>query len=82
MPSSLSVLTPCLHGTAFRLTKRKLYAHMAEVYAAALSHADYNIGRVIDAIDQLGELDNTLIIYIMGDNGCSGESTCKPLPTK
>ena len=55
--------------------QKKLYARMAEVYAGALSHADYNIGRVIDAIDQLGELDNTLIIYIMGDNGCSGEGT-------
>jgi arylsulfatase A-like enzyme len=55
--------------------QKKLYARMAEVYAAALAHADYNIGRVIDAVDQLGELDNTLIIYIMGDNGSSGEGT-------
>jgi arylsulfatase A-like enzyme len=55
--------------------QKRLFARMAEVYAGALAHADYNIGRVVDAIDQLGELDNTLIIYIMGDNGCSGEGT-------
>jgi len=55
--------------------QKKLFARMAEVYAAALSHADHNIGRVVDAIAQLGELNNTLIIYINGDNGCSGEGT-------
>jgi arylsulfatase A-like enzyme len=55
--------------------QKRLYARMAEVYAGALAHADYNIGRVIDAIREMGELDNTLIIYIMGDNGCSGEGT-------
>jgi arylsulfatase len=59
--------------------QRKLYAHMAEVYAAALSHADYHIGRVIDAIDQLGKLDNTLVIYIQGDNGASAEGTLQGL---
>src|SRR5262249_27557821 len=55
--------------------QKRLYARMAEVSAGALAHADHNIGRVIDAIRDLGELDNTLIIYIMGDNGCSGEGT-------
>jgi arylsulfatase A-like enzyme len=55
--------------------QKKLFARMAEVYAAALAHADYNVGRVVDTIAQLGELDNTLIIYINGDNGCSGEGT-------
>jgi arylsulfatase A-like enzyme len=55
--------------------QKRLYARMAEVYAGALAHADYNIGRIIDAIREMGELDNTLIIYIMGDNGCSGEGT-------
>ncbi len=52
---------------------RKVAAHMMEVYAAALSHADYQMGRVLDAIDELGELDNTLVIYIQGDNGASAE---------
>ena len=43
---------------------KRLYAHMMEVYAGALAHCDYQIGRVVDAVAQLGELDNTLIIYI------------------
>jgi hypothetical protein len=46
-----------------------------EVYAGALSYADYNIGRVINAVRETGQLDNTIIIYIMGDNGASGEGT-------
>ncbi len=55
--------------------QKRLYAHFAEVYAAALSHADHNIGRVIDEIEKLGLLDNTLIIFINGDNGSSGEGS-------
>ncbi len=55
--------------------QKKLYAHMMEVYAGALAHCDYQIGRVIDAIANNGELDNTLIIYIQGDNGASAEGT-------
>jgi arylsulfatase A-like enzyme len=52
---------------------KKVAARMMEVYAAALSHADYQMGRVLDAIEALGELDNTLVIYIQGDNGASAE---------
>ena len=55
--------------------QKRLFSRMMEVYAAALAHCDHQIGRVIDAIDQLGELDNTLIIYIQGDNGGSAEGT-------
>lgn len=55
--------------------QKRLYARMMEVYAAALSHADYEIGRVIDAIEESGQLENTLIFYIMGDNGASAEGT-------
>ena len=55
--------------------QKKLYSHMMEVYAASLSFVDYNIGRVIEAVRETGELDNTLIIYQMGDNGASGEGT-------
>ena len=40
------------------------YARQMEVYAGYSENADYNVGRVIDAIDELGELDNTLIIWI------------------
>ncbi|WP_084227413.1 arylsulfatase [Nostoc sp. KVJ20] len=53
--------------------QQKLYAHMAEVFAGFLGHTDYEVGRLIDAVDQLGELDNTLVIYIVGDNGASAE---------
>lgn len=52
---------------------QKFSARTMEAYAGALSHADHQIGRVIDAIDQMGELDNTLIVYIQGDNGASAE---------
>jgi arylsulfatase len=55
--------------------QKELYARMMEVYAGALAHCDHQIGRVIDTLDQLGVLDNTLIIYIMGDNGASAEGT-------
>ena len=46
-----------------------------EVYAGFLEHTDHHVGRVIDAIEQLGILDNTLIYYIIGDNGASAEGT-------
>src|SRR4051812_32834622 len=52
---------------------KKVFAHMMEVYAASLSYCDNQMGRVIDAIEQTGDLDNTLIIYIQGDNGASAE---------
>ena len=53
--------------------QKQLYAYMMEVYAGYLSQTDYNAGRVLDAIDKLGQMDNTLVIYICGDNGASGE---------
>lgn len=46
-----------------------------EVYAGFLEHTDVQVGRVVDAIDALGALDNTLIYYIIGDNGASAEGT-------
>ena len=51
------------------------YARQMEVYAGFSENADANVGRVIDAIDELGELDNTLIIWLWGDNGASMEGT-------
>ena len=48
---------------------------MMEVYAAAVAQSDYEIGRVIDSLAESGQLDNTLVIYIEGDNGASGEGT-------
>jgi arylsulfatase A-like enzyme len=55
--------------------QKRLYARMMEVYAGALSHADSQIGRVLDAVQESGQLDNTLVIFIMGDNGASAEGT-------
>lgn len=55
--------------------EKRLSARMMEVYAAFLEHTDHNIGRVISVIEEIGELDNTLIIYIQGDNGASAEGT-------
>jgi arylsulfatase A-like enzyme len=55
--------------------QKRLYAHMMEVYAGALSYADNQIGRLLDAVKKSGQLDNTLVIFIMGDNGASPEGT-------
>ena len=48
---------------------------MMEVYAGALSYADNQIGRVLDEVEQSGQRDNTLVIFIMGDNGASPEGS-------
>ena len=48
---------------------------MMEVYAAALSYCDTQMGRVLNTIEGMGELDNTLVIYTQGDNGASAEGT-------
>ena len=55
--------------------EKKLYARQMEVYAGYQENADWNIGRLLDAVEELGELDNTLVIYIFGDNGASMEGT-------
>jgi arylsulfatase A-like enzyme len=54
---------------------KAFYARQMEVYAGYSENADYNVGRVIDAIDELGDLDNTLVMWIWGDNGASMEGT-------
>jgi arylsulfatase A-like enzyme len=55
--------------------QKRLYAHMMEVYAGALGYADNQIGRVIDELKESGQLDNTLVFFIVGDNGASAEGT-------
>src|SRR5436190_4021997 len=55
--------------------QRRVYARQMEVFAGYSENADWNIGRVIDAIDEMGELENTLVVYIWGDNGASMEGT-------
>ncbi|TAH50424.1 MAG: arylsulfatase, partial [Chloroflexota bacterium] len=56
---------------------RPILERQMETYAGFLEHTDHQVGRVIDTIEQLGELDNTLIICIIGDNGASAEGTLK-----
>jgi arylsulfatase A-like enzyme len=53
--------------------EKKLFSRQMEVYAAYGHFADHEIGRLVDAVEDLGVLDNTLIYYILGDNGASGE---------
>ena len=53
--------------------EKKLFARQAEVFAGFLEHTDHEIGRLVDAIEDVDELDNTLFIYIAGDNGTSAE---------
>jgi arylsulfatase A-like enzyme len=60
---------------ALSADEKKMFARQAEVYAAYLAYTDHEIGRVIQAIDDMGKLDNTLIIYISGDNGSSAEGS-------
>ena len=62
------------------LLQKKLYAHEAEVFAAYVAYTDYEIGRVIQQVEDKGKLDNTLIIYIVGDNGTSAKAH-SPAPT-
>ena len=56
-------------------SEKKLYARQMEVYAGFQENADWNVGRLLDAVEEMGELDNTLVIYIFGDNGASMEGT-------
>ena len=54
---------------------KRLFAHQMEVYAGYSENADYHVGRLLDAIEEMGELDNTVVVWIWGDNGASMEGT-------
>ena len=54
---------------------KPVLARQMEVYAGFLEHTDFHVGRLVDAIEDLGVLDNTIIYYIIGDNGASAEGT-------
>src|SRR5437899_10735648 len=62
--------------------ERKLFVRQADVYAAYLAYTDHEIGRVIQAVEDMGKLDNTLIIYIVGDNGSSAEGSLIGTPNE
>jgi len=53
--------------------EKKLFSRQMEVYAGFASHTDHEIGRLVEAVDDLGQTDNTVIIFIAGDNGASAE---------
>jgi arylsulfatase A-like enzyme len=53
--------------------QKKLMAHQAEVYAGFVAQTDYEVGRILQAIAGEGKSDNTIVFYIVGDNGASGE---------
>ena len=55
--------------------EKKLFARQAEVFAAYVAYTDHEIGRVNQAVEDMGKLDNTLIIYISGDTGTSAEGS-------
>jgi arylsulfatase len=67
---------------ALSADEKKLFARQMEVYAAYLAYTDHEIGRVIQAVDDLGKLDNTLVIYMRGDNGASSEGGLTGTPNE
>jgi len=60
--------------------KKKIVIREADVFAAYAAYTDHEIGRVIQAVEDMGKLDNTLIIYIEGDNGTSSEGSMMGTP--
>jgi arylsulfatase A-like enzyme len=62
--------------------EKKLFIKQADVFGAYLAYTDHEIGRVIQAVDNMGQLDNTLIIYIAGDNGASAEGMLNGTPNE
>ena len=60
--------------------EKKLFIRQADVFAAYVAYTDHEIGRVIQTVEDMGKLDNTLIIYINGDNGTSAEGSTLGTP--
>jgi arylsulfatase len=67
---------------ALSAEEKKLFVRQVDVYAAYLAYTDHEIGRVIDAIERMGKLDDTLVIYISGDNGASAEGSPNGTPSE
>jgi arylsulfatase len=62
--------------------EKKLFIRQVDVYAAYLAYTDHEIGRVVEAVEKMGKLDNTLIIFISGDNGASAEGSPNGTPSE
>ncbi|MGC9967763.1 MAG: sulfatase-like hydrolase/transferase [Syntrophobacteraceae bacterium] len=67
---------------ALSADEKKMFIRQVEVYAAYLAYTDHEIGRVIQAVEDMGKLDNTIVIYISGDNGASAEGTLNGTPNE
>jgi arylsulfatase A-like enzyme len=67
---------------ALSADEKKMFIRQADVFAAYVAYTDHEIGRVIQAVEDMGKLDNTLIIYINGDNGTSAEGTLVGTPNE
>ena len=67
---------------ALSADEKKMFLRQVDVFAAYVAYTDHEIGRVIQAVEDMGKLDNTLIIYINGDNGTSAEGTLLGTPNE
>jgi len=59
-------MTRCRPGDSLSENSKRLFSHQMEVYAGYSENADHHVGRLLDAIEEMGELDNTVIIWIWG----------------
>ena len=59
----------------FSTDERLLFQRQVENFADFLEHTDYEVGRLVQSLDEMGQLENTLFIYILGDNGSSAEGS-------
>jgi len=62
--------------------EKKLYARFMEVYAGYLTYTDYQVGRIVNYLKEINQLDNTIIFLIIGDNGASKEGTFQGVVNK
>ena len=62
-------------GPDARRSSEPILARQMEIYAGFLEHTDHHVGRLVDTLKDLQVLDDTLVIYIIGDNGASAEGT-------
>src|SRR5215467_10010783 len=60
---------------ALNADQKKVAARLMEAFAAFTAQTDHEVGRLIDAIEDMGQLDNTLVFWVIGDNGASMEGT-------
>jgi len=60
---------------SFSSDERRLFVRQSENYADFLEHTDHEVGRLVQSLDEMGELERTLFVYILGDNGSSAEGS-------